>query len=194
MPPTKHHRRVSVAEPCRRLRLARDGRHRVQAPRRTTNTVEAPVHDADGGAQPPIPLLLRNLLTVVAPNKHWDHSSATPEVETELRHDLASDYLEGLKGTETWDRALDQVLLRVRSTCSNSAATMGRSRPSAGGDTCFVNIVGRYRPPCLTRSHEGPICRHGNGLRVPDQPNGPEGTPDQHRFPYPKVDAVWARH
>ena len=48
----------------------------------------------------------------------------------------------GVKGTETLDRARDQVLLRVRSTCSTSAATMGGSDRPPGGDTCFLNIVG----------------------------------------------------
>lgn len=39
---------------------------------------------------------------------------------------------DALKGTETSDWARDQVLLRVRSTCSTSAATMGRSNRPPG--------------------------------------------------------------
>jgi hypothetical protein len=83
-----------------------------------------------------------------------------------------------LKGTETSDRARDQVLLRARSTCSTSAATMGGSDRPPRGDTCFVNIVGRHRPPCLTSgSQEGSISHDENSLRVPDQPNGARGKP-----------------
>jgi hypothetical protein len=42
-----------------------------------------------------------------------------------------------------------------------------------GRDTCFVNIVWRHRPPCLTSgSQQGSIGHHGNSLRVQDQPNG----------------------
>src|SRR6266545_886843 len=43
--------------------------------------------------------------------------------------------------------ARDQVLPRVHSTCLASAATMGGSRPSAGRDTCFLNIVRPHRTP-----------------------------------------------
>jgi hypothetical protein len=47
-----------------------------------------------------------------------------------------------------------------------------------GPDTCFVNIVWRHRPPCLTSgSREGSITHHGNGPRVPDQRNGARGEP-----------------
>jgi hypothetical protein len=49
-------------------------------------------------------------------------------------------------GHKTSDRARDLVFLRVRSTCSAFAATMGGSRPSAGRDTCFLNIVWSQRP------------------------------------------------
>jgi hypothetical protein len=38
----------------------------------------------------------------------------------------------GLKGTETSDWAGDQVLLRIHSTCSTSAATNAGSKPSTG--------------------------------------------------------------
>jgi hypothetical protein len=54
----------------------------------------------------------------------------------------------------------------------------GGSRLSTGRDTCFVNIIWRHRPPCLTSgSQQGSISHHGNSLRVPDQPNGARGKP-----------------
>jgi energy-coupling factor transporter ATP-binding protein EcfA2 len=50
--------------------------------------------------------------------------------------------------------------------------------PSTRRDTCFLNIVGRYWPPCLTSgSQQGSISRHMNAPRVPDQPNGARGKP-----------------
>jgi hypothetical protein len=53
------------------------------------------------------------------------------------------------------------------------------SRPSTGRDTCFVNIVGRHQPPCLTfGSQEGsiqPITRTASGFRT--SRTGPEGNP-----------------
>jgi hypothetical protein len=52
----------------------------------------------------------------------------------------------------------------------------GESGLSNGPDTCFLNIVWRHRPPCLTSgSPQGSIGHHGNGLLVPGQSNGPEG-------------------
>jgi hypothetical protein len=81
-------------------------------------------------------------------------------------------------GHENSDQARDQVFLRVHSTCSASAATAGKSRLSNGPDTCFLKVVRRHRPPCLTSgSQEGSISHHGNGPRVPDQPNGARGKP-----------------
>ncbi len=54
----------------------------------------------------------------------------------------------------------------------------GGSRRPPGGDTCFLNIVGRHRPPCLTSgSQEGSISHNGNGPWVPDQPNGARRKP-----------------
>jgi hypothetical protein len=59
--------------------------------------------------------------------------------------------------------ARDQVFLRFRSTCSASAATIRGSRMSTARDTCFLNIVRRHRPPCLTSgSQQGSISHHGN--------------------------------
>jgi hypothetical protein len=47
-----------------------------------------------------------------------------------------------------------------------------------GRDTCFVNIVRRHRPLCLTSgSQEGSLSHHGNGPRVLDQPHGARGKP-----------------
>jgi hypothetical protein len=47
-----------------------------------------------------------------------------------------------------------------------------------GRDTCFVNIVRRHRPSCLTSgSQQGSISHHGISLRVPVQPNGARGKP-----------------
>jgi hypothetical protein len=78
----------------------------------------------------------------------------------------ASSSVSAGEGTKTSDRARDQVFLRVRSTCSASAATIWGSRPSTGRDTCFLNIVRRYRAPCLTSgSQEGSISHDGNGPR-----------------------------
>ena len=54
----------------------------------------------------------------------------------------------------------------------------GGSGLSIERDTCFVNIVWRHWPPCLTsESQDGSISHHGNGPRVPDQPNGARGKP-----------------
>ncbi len=53
-----------------------------------------------------------------------------------------------------------------------------RSGPSTGRDTCFVNIVRRHWPPCLTSgSQAGSISHQGNSLRDPDEPNGARGEP-----------------
>jgi hypothetical protein len=78
-------------------------------------------------------------------------------------------------GSASWTRSL----LRVRSTCSASAATMGGSTPSTGRDTCFLNIVCRHRPPSLTSDRRGTISHHGNSLRFSTSRTGPEGTPCQ---------------
>jgi hypothetical protein len=75
------------------------------------------------------------------------------------------------EGHRNSDSTREQVFLRVRSTCCASAATMGDGavpRPN----TCFLNIVRRHRPPCLTSgSQQGSISGFGPADR------GPEGNP-----------------
>jgi hypothetical protein len=51
-----------------------------------------------------------------------------------------------LKGTQTSDRGLRPGLSSRSLDLHRVAATMGRSRPSAEGNTCFVNIVRSQRP------------------------------------------------
>ena len=70
IPPGRHHRRASVGEPCRRLRLAGDGRHRVPGSSSPPPTrVEVSGRDGDGVAQPPMLSFSGAFLIVVAPNQ-----------------------------------------------------------------------------------------------------------------------------
>jgi hypothetical protein len=55
------------------------------------------------------------------------------------------------------DRARDQVLLRVRSTCSASAATMGDPDCPLDETPIFLHIVGPHRTPWLIRMAGGAI-------------------------------------
>jgi ATP-dependent DNA helicase RecQ len=49
---------------------------------------------------------------------------------------------------------------------------------STGRDTCFLNIVGRHRPPCLTAgSQEGSVSHHAKVSGFRDRPNGARGKP-----------------
>jgi hypothetical protein len=51
-----------------------------------------------------------------------------------------------VKGTETSDRARDQVLLRVRSTCSTSVATTENADCPIGQTPLFSTVSGRTAP------------------------------------------------
>jgi hypothetical protein len=83
-----------------------------------------------------------------------------------------------LKGTKTSDWALDQVFPRVVRPAARPVHGAG-SGLSIERDTCFVNIVRRHRPPCLTsdRSRDPSAIRGTvSGFRPAERARG---TPSQ---------------